>query len=485
LGNAGNQAPREEPQVNKYGDFFRTNPPIFRGSKDPLDADFWLHVIEEKLNLIQCEQHEKVLFAAHQLHDAPRAWWRNWKASQPANHRFTWEEFWTAFRSFHIPKGIMFIKKKEFLNLTQGHRDVMSYVNAFNALSQYAPDEVSTDAKKQERFYDCLSEELQDKLSTTKFDDFNDLVNIAIRAEHKMKRLEAKNKCPAPNSAGGSPSRPRVGPQPPPPRAPGAQPPHPMWVVRHPQPPHGQAPRPANAYWNNPSGAARGPCYNCGGMGHISKNCPSPRQGGASNAPRPNNPPPQAPHQGAKPSQAPKRGRLNYTTAEEIPKDADVLMGTLLINSHPALVLFDSGATLSFINKKFMMHSKLQMQTLPLPYHIESPGGEIISKHFVDKVPILIEGATFRANLLILDKLGLDAILGMNWLGKYDGVIKCGPRTIDLLHPSGNRVLLSLAKKEVCLYAMTDTETTALENIPVVCEYPDVFLEELPGMPPD
>jgi hypothetical protein len=183
LGNAGNQAPREEPQVNKYGDFFRTNPPIFHGSKDPLDADFWLHVIEEKLNLIQCEQHEKVLFAAHQLHDTPGAWWRNWKASQPANHRFTWEEFWTAFRSFHIPKGIMDINKKEFLNLTQGHQNVMSYVNAFNALSQYAPDEVSTDAKKRERFYDGLLEELQDELSTTKFDDFNDLVNIASHAE--------------------------------------------------------------------------------------------------------------------------------------------------------------------------------------------------------------------------------------------------------------------------------------------------------------
>jgi hypothetical protein len=53
-----------------------------------------------------------------------------------------------AFCSFHIPKGIMNIKKKEFLNLTQGHRDVMSYINIFNTLSQYATDEVATDAKK-------------------------------------------------------------------------------------------------------------------------------------------------------------------------------------------------------------------------------------------------------------------------------------------------------------------------------------------------
>ena len=104
MGNAGNNGPKAEPQVNRFGEFFRTNPPIFRGSKDPLDADFWLNVIEEKLGLIECEPHEKVLFAAHQLHDAPGAWWQNFKASHPANHRFTWEEFRTAFRSFHIPR---------------------------------------------------------------------------------------------------------------------------------------------------------------------------------------------------------------------------------------------------------------------------------------------------------------------------------------------------------------------------------------------
>ena len=139
------------------------------------------------------------------------------------------------FRSFHIPKGIMDIKKKEFFNLTQENRDVMAYVNVFNILSLYAPEEVVTDAKKRERFYDGLSEELQDKLSTTKFDDFNDLVNIAIQAEHKMKKHEAKNKHPAPTSAGGTSSCPRVGP-PPPPRATGAQFPRPMWVVRQPPP---------------------------------------------------------------------------------------------------------------------------------------------------------------------------------------------------------------------------------------------------------
>ena len=57
--------------------------------------------------------------------------------------------------------------------------------------------------------------------------------------------------------------------------------------------------------------------------------------------------------------------------------------------------------------------------------------------------------------------------------------------TIDLLHPSGSRVLLSLSKMESHLYALTSTKATALEDIPVVSEYSDVFPEELPGMPPD
>lgn len=120
MGNNGNQGQREESQVNKFGDFFRTNPPIFRGSKDPLDVDFWLNTIEEKLGFIQCDQYEKVLFVAHQLHDAsgmpPEL---GGGVSRLLALLITASLGRNSGRHFslHIPKGIMDIKK-EFLNLT-------------------------------------------------------------------------------------------------------------------------------------------------------------------------------------------------------------------------------------------------------------------------------------------------------------------------------------------------------------------------------
>jgi hypothetical protein len=54
----------------------KTQPPIFRGSDEPLDADYWISTIENKLGLFENTDEEKVTFAAHQLQDAAGVWWR-------------------------------------------------------------------------------------------------------------------------------------------------------------------------------------------------------------------------------------------------------------------------------------------------------------------------------------------------------------------------------------------------------------------------
>ena len=59
----GGEAARE----GDFADFLRTQPPVFTRAKDPLEANHWLRTVEQKLDLVRCGQHEKVLFAAHQL----------------------------------------------------------------------------------------------------------------------------------------------------------------------------------------------------------------------------------------------------------------------------------------------------------------------------------------------------------------------------------------------------------------------------------
>src|SRR6185312_7475810 len=86
-------------------------------------------------------------------------------------------------------------------------------------------------------------------------------------------------------------------------------------------------------------------CYKCGQKGHYAKGCP---QKHLSPAPR------QAGQQGC-PAQprAPRQGKVNYVTAESAAESPNVVIGTFMVNSHSATVLFDTGATHSFISKSF------------------------------------------------------------------------------------------------------------------------------------
>ena len=95
----------------------RTRPPTFVGSVDPLEADDWLKNVEKKLILAQCNDQEKVMYATHQLNRTAGTWWENYCVAHQDVQTITWQEFFAAFRTAHIPKGRMEMKKREFLKL--------------------------------------------------------------------------------------------------------------------------------------------------------------------------------------------------------------------------------------------------------------------------------------------------------------------------------------------------------------------------------
>jgi hypothetical protein len=100
-------------------------------------------------------------------------------------------------------------------------------------------------------------------------------------------------------------------------------------------------------------------------------------------------------------------------------------------------------------------------------------------------VSLRIMGADFWARLIVLESKDLYVILGMDWLGMHDAMIQCARRTILLTSPNGEKIELVADPPLDAGGSVQQLEGKALEDIRMVCEYRDVFPEELPGMPPD
>jgi hypothetical protein len=102
---------------DRRAEFLRGHPPMFSHTSDPLQADDWLRAVERQLDIAQCDDRERVLYAAGQLRGAALDWWE----SHPVQDReaLTWLQFRERFRSHNVPAGVMKMKQKEFLALKQ------------------------------------------------------------------------------------------------------------------------------------------------------------------------------------------------------------------------------------------------------------------------------------------------------------------------------------------------------------------------------
>ena len=211
-------------------------------------------------------------------------------------------------------------------------------------------------------------------------------------------------------------------------------------------------------------------CFNCFEPGHFADKCPKPRRQQGQAPPRSNN--------GGKDV---IRGRVNHVTAEDVLTTPDVIVGTFLIHSIPATILFDSGASHSFISVPFVGRNQLGVEWLRNPLLITTPGGVMTAKYYSPAVPIEIQGIPFPSDLILLDTKNLDVILGMNWLAQFQGVVDCARRTVTLYRGPEQPVVFFAPPTSV---RSSELHQIGLSEIPIVREFGDVFPEELPGMPP-
>jgi hypothetical protein len=177
-------------------------------------------------------------------------------------------------------------------------------------------------------------------------------------------------------------------------------------------------PQQTGGYTRAPPGTARPAaggftitCFACGKPGHKSYDCPDKKAAATpARAPASGGRPPKA-----APPPAAGRGRLNHLTEEEAADAPDVVIGKFLVCGTSALVLFDTGATGSYVTSRFVNKLSLPTTTRSIPIITSSPLGDIQCTLLCKGVEVVIQGHRFYGDLTVLPSHGIYVILG--WIG--------------------------------------------------------------------
>jgi hypothetical protein len=481
----GGQGYQQGPRETSYLDFFETRPPLFVKAEDPLEADEWIRIIGQKFGRLRCSETQKPLFEAQQLCGPASTWWGNFVAVQPAGHQVTWDEFKLAFRENYIPEGVLHMKQEEFMKLKQGGDTVNQYLNKFNHLSQYAIDQVNIDLKKKNCFMRGLNDRLQRKMATCIDLTYGRAVSTALAVEAKYAGAGKSKGFGGDRPSQGPVKRQRLVIQPfnqnrSSSRAPSFPFKQPVFIRPNTAPITTSQPgAPSTRFPALPSSSTG--CFNCGKSRHFIKDFPYPKQNRSNYQQGTRN---SSQAKGNAGKNINKTGRIYYTQVATTPEGEPKMMGTFLVAKHPALIVFDSGASHTFISKKFVEQYCISYHESKEGFKIHSPGGQIFTREVAYQVPVTLAGRDFPTNMIVLKGQDIDVILGMNWLAQHKATLNTDQRTIRLSH-NQEEILLSIPISTKTTGRLYEAIILEIKDIPIVCEFPNVFPEDLPGLPPE
>jgi hypothetical protein len=116
---------------------------------------------------------------------------------------------------------------------------------------------------------------------------------------------------------------------------------------------------------------------------------------------------------------------------------------------------------------------------------ISTPEDRVDADRIVQKVPLELSGRIFSTNLIILNGQGIDVILGMSWMKLHRAILDIAGRLVHLDSPVYGKVILHLPVIFCIKASLHHVIELKLEDIHVVHEFPDVFPDDLLGMPPE
>ncbi|GJX19172.1 reverse transcriptase domain-containing protein [Tanacetum coccineum] len=167
-------------------------------------------------------------------------------------------------------------------------------------------------------------------------------------------------------------------------------------------------------------------------------------------------------------------GRAYLLRDKNAHRDPNVVTGTFLLNQHLARVLFDSGANKSFVSISLASMLNIPPIILDSTYDIEMANGNLVGTNTVIQgCTLTLLNQSFEIDLMPIKLGSFDIVIGMDWLSKYHARIICDEKVVHI--PIDSETLIIREKK---------SDDKRLKDIPVVREFPEVFPEDLPGLPP-
>ncbi|KAJ9556716.1 hypothetical protein OSB04_011330 [Centaurea solstitialis] len=378
---------QSQSRVVTFKDFMACHPPFFEGLKDPVACYRWYSAVEGAFRTCGCPAGSKVLFAVNLLQGAGKDWWELVlkRLSEAQISALTWEEFRVMFDEEFAPR----IEKEriavEFLKMTQTTETVNEITVQFLEKLLFVPGYANDESLKMARYAGILK--------TGRCKTFGEMVEGNRKAEDQSGPAK-KFKGARGDSRSGSAACSKCG--------------------------------------RNHRGECRAretSCFKCGKPGHFSRDCKEAVKT-CFHCYQPGNIKPDCPQLKGVPVQAPApatlritdgttkgksgpttRGRAFQLTAEEAQTAPDVITGIFPVNSKPALVLFDTGATWSYVSHRFSKDFQIELGNMDRPLAIDVAAEEVrVVEHMYRGCSIDIFGVQFSIDLIPIPMNGIDVV---------------------------------------------------------------------------
>ncbi|KAJ8763535.1 hypothetical protein K2173_002418 [Erythroxylum novogranatense] len=455
-------------------------------------AEFWIEKVKRVLDEISCPAEQMVHCAISLLQGAAYEWWKFVLRSPQLPVPLTWEFFAQEFKTKYVTEAYRKDRWKQFLNLKQRSLSFFEYDRSSIGL-------VIRCHQFEEGLHDSIKEHLA-AFSMLHQVTYHQLVQAAIKVERQETIKKERSQRRGFNRGGHSSGK-RI------------------------QEGTSSTPRVAQRF-----AVVTGACFRCGSTKHMIANCPLRQSGmaqasgevshalvgnrgrgrgrGGYNQSRAN---PSSHSKTVNRPVVPSASARAYALKAREDQDApDVIAGMVSLFGSELYALIDPGSSHSYICAGEMFVKEMLIDQLEYDMHVTSPlGSSVLVNQVVRNCPIKIQESEYAADLIKLSFHEFDLILGMDWLSKHQAVIDCKAKTVFLKRPDQSEIVFrggctrdltnvvsamqaqKLLRKgcEAYLAFVLDSQKDGakekLLEIPVMNEFPDVFPEELPGLPPE